>query len=217
MGKKAVHEEVLEILPWFVNESLAGRERKLVLTHLTVCEECRSERDRLQALQQMVAEDVGGDIREYEAPLRRLMARINAAEANRASVRVIKRHKALPGWAPWMGIAASLFAVVTFVAMLNPIKPQSAEYRTLSNTTGNIGVPHRIALTFDQPIQADTLRAALIETQSNIVSGPDKRGTYIVEIRIPEGVSDARFLDSLRKIKGVRYAAFEGEATRRTP
>ena len=30
MGKIAVHEEILELLPWFINESLGEKERDLV-------------------------------------------------------------------------------------------------------------------------------------------------------------------------------------------
>lgn len=211
MGRRAVHEEVSEILPWFVNESLGVKERKLVMGHLAECAECRGERDRLQALQQMVAEDDGSEAREYEVPFRRLMARIVAAEASRGNARGVES-RVIPGWVPWVGIAASLLVAVTFVALLNPATPATGEYRTLT-TTNDRGIPHRIALTFEQPIQADTLRAALIETQSNIVSGPDKDGTYIVEIRVPATMTDSRFIQSLREIRGVKYAAFEGEPT----
>ena len=211
MGRKAVHEHVSEILPWFVNESMGERERRQVLAHLKECAECRSDRDRLQALQTIMAEDDGSEAGAYEVPFRRLMGRISVAEANRRSVSAFERRRRLPVWMPWMGVAASLLVVVVFVGFLNPPAPKQVEYRTLSSNVESPGTSHRIALTFDQPIRADTLRAALIETNSNIVSGPDKNGTYIVDIRVPPTISDRAFIQSLRKIDGVKYAAFEGE------
>lgn len=213
MGRRTVHEDVFAILPWFVNESLADKERQGVLAHLQDCPDCRLERDRLQALQQMVAEDDGTEVREQEWPFRRLMQRITVAERNRASTGEVKRRRRVPVYVPFVAVAASLVLAIALVAVLNRPKPGPEEYRTLSYPSGVQGVPHRIALTFEQPIQASTLRAALIETHSDIVSGPDKNGTYIVEIPVPPNMSDHRFIESLRRIKGVKNAAFEDKAT----
>jgi len=86
------------------------------------------------------------------------------------------------------------------------------EYVTLTSTSMGMnepdGILHRVYLTFDQPVQAETIRAALIDTRSRIVSGPDQVGTYTVNIRVPPSVTDVEFLESIRQIDGVRYAAF---------
>lgn len=217
MGRKPTHEDILGILPWFVNESLGDRETQQVLVHLQDCEACRAERDRLQALQQMLIEDdEAGQAQQsgdYQQAFQQLMTRIAVAEANRMSTREARASKRGFGWAPYVAVAASLVAVLVFVATLNPPPPSGeAQYRTLSNTTSQPGTLHRVALTFEQPIKAETLRAALIETHSNIVSGPDSNGTYIVEIRVPENMSDARFIQSIRNIDGVKYASFDTAA-----
>lgn len=175
------------------------------------------ERDRLQALQQLVTEDYGTETLESEMPLRRLMNRIAATEANHISTGEVAPRRRIPAWLPYVSVAASLLLAVLFVGLLNPVKREPAEYRTLSNATDIQGVSHRIALTFEQPIKAKTVRAAFIETGSNIVSGPDNNGTYIVEIRIPSDMTDQSFIRSLRKIDGVRDAAFAGEAPNVAP
>lgn len=213
MGRKTVHDDVLALLPWFVNESLVDKDRQGVIAHLQDCPDCRSERDRLQILQQMVAEDDGTEMSDHERSFRRLMQRVGVVEAQRASTEGMERRRRLPAFVPYLAVAASLVLAVAMVAVFNPAKPHPEEYRTLSYSSDIQGVSHRIALTFEQPIQADTLRAALIETHSDIVSGPDKHGTYIVEIIVPSNMSDSRFIESLRKIKGVKNAAFEGKAT----
>lgn len=216
MGRTKVHEDVFAILPWFVNESLANKERQGVLTHLQECHSCRAERDRLQALQQMVTEDDGTEATDYRVPFHSLMRRIAVAEANRASTRDLR-----PGrrWStlPWVAVAASLVLAIGLVAVLDSGKRGPEEYRTLTMDTGVQGVPHRIALTFDQPIKAETLRAALIETHSNLVSGPDRNGTYIVDIPVPKNMSDSQFIQSLRRINGVRNATFEAKAAQLDP
>ena len=57
MGKKSDHDNVLALLPWFVNESLSDRERDLVQVHLAECAECRIARDHQQSIMEMISED----------------------------------------------------------------------------------------------------------------------------------------------------------------
>jgi len=211
MGRKAVHEEILELLPWFVNESLGEKESQRLLAHLQDCAECREERDRLQALQQMVVEDDGSQTADYSAAFSKLMSRITAAEDNRASTLVWRPRRRTAAWTLYLAAAACIVAAVGFVLVLNPSAPPREEFRTLSAPPLVDGVPHRIALTFEQPIKAETLRSALIETGSNIVSGPSEDGTYIVEIRIPPDMPDSRFIQSIREIDGVKYAVFAAD------
>lgn len=218
MAKKAVCEETLELLPWFVNESLGEREHAKVIAHLRECQPCRHERDQLQEMQQVVLED-GEPGADYRFAFRKLMQRIEAAEANRASTRDFEVRSEWRGMLPWFGVAASLLLAVVFVAGItetpaNDTVPAGEEFRTLTATSDeSTGITHRVALTFEVPIKAETLRSALIETRSNIVSGPDDDGTYILEVAVPGEMSDHEFIESMREIRGVQYAAFETSAT----
>lgn len=215
MGKNSVHDDVLELLPWFVNESLGERERQRVLTHLRDCPECRRERDELQALAQLVGEDDGSADADYRFAFRKLIRRIEAAEANRESTRDFGRSSPWRRAVPWFGAAASVLVAVLLVAVMNGESGESEnEFRTLfaPKTVQPEGIPHRVALTFEQPLAPETLRQALIETRSTIVSGPDDLGIYVVEVEVPAHLTDTEFLDSLEAIEGVRYAAFDLEA-----
>lgn len=212
MAKGTVHEEVGELLPWFVNDSLGEKEQQKVLTHLRECESCRLERDQLQQLQLVVADDVDAEGANYRFAFRKLMHRIDVAEANRASTIGFGRTSRLERNAPWLGVAASLLIALVFMVALNEPNdgPEGADFRTLSDpAVRSEGVPSRLALTFEQPIRAETLRAALIETHSNIVSGPDSDGSYVVEVSVPTEMTDDQFIRSIRDIEGVKYAAFE--------
>ncbi len=214
MGKKAGHEAILELLPWFINETLGEKERDLVLGHLRDCQECRLERDRLQNFEHFVRDsDVA--IPDHRFAYTKLQARIETAEQNRASTEGL----ALPvqstnhrgsNFFPVVGIAASIALVLAFVGLVVPsgnAPVTNPEFTTL--TTGPVsieGTAQRVALTFQQPIQAATMRKALIETHSNIVSGPDADGTYLVEVQVPFNTSVEEYLRSIREIEGVQYA-----------
>jgi len=229
MSRTDVHEEILELLPWLVNESLSDKEQLRVTNHLKVCNRCREERDHLQRLQAVVSED-DGTLPDYRDAFQRLEARIDFAEANRSSVAevpALDSKSVKPrggargfGWFTGLGIAASLFvgylvgagtqATDTGELAAQGQLESTPEYVTLTSTASSHenGVLHRVYLTFDQPVQAETIRTALIETGSQIVSGPDQSGTYAVNISVPAELTDIEFLNSIRQIKGVQYAGF---------
>ncbi len=212
MGKSSVHDDVLELLPWFVSESLGERERQRVLAHLRDCPDCRRERDELQALQQIVADDDGSVDADYRPAFRRLMERIDATEAMRASTRDFETGSGSRGFAPYLAAAASVLVAVLVVTAISGGGDRAAEedFRTLFTPASPTaeGIPHRVTLRFDQPLSPDALRRTLIDTRSTIISGPDETGTYIVELRIPSHLTDLEFIESVRGIEGVRHAAY---------
>jgi len=213
MGKNARHKSVQEVLPWFVNRSLGEKESNLVLRHLKECRECRQERDCLQLLQQEVVEDQD-EIPDYRFSYRKLQTRIDAAEKNRETTEdyEVERSAARGPWAAFAGAAATLVMGVIFVASMQPAAvdaPGPGDFLTLTVPgTGDDGVKHRFALTFEKGVSPETVRAALIQSRSSLVSGPDEKGTWVVDIRVPEGVSDTDFIQSVRTIDGIEYAAF---------
>ncbi len=213
MGKKSVHDTVTELLPWFVNESLGEKEQDLVQVHLAECSQCRLERDRLQAIGQLVAEEdpVSPD---YRFSYQKVMARIEAAERNRESTNIGEPATAgfARRWRALSGVAAVLIGAVMLVAGVQSFQQETTLFRTLSTEVGADapikGSAVRLALTFEQPIKAKTMRQALIETQSNIISGPDEEGTYVVEVIVPSNSNREQYLLDIRQIDGVRLAAY---------
>lgn len=208
MNKKKHHEHTLEVLPWFVNDSLDQKEREQVLKHLAQCEGCRQERDRLIELQKMIREGevVDGDV---EFSFRRTLKRIEEAERNRESVADVQnRHDKRRLFAA-TALAAGLSVFLIGAAILAGDPPQVSEYQTLtSDQPGVSGAGRQMEIGFVDPIPAVTLRQALIETGSNIVSGPDENGVYLVEVEVPGELSQEMFLRRIQGIEGVKHAAF---------
>ena len=221
MDKKAVHTEFLELLPWLINESLGDKERDLVMAHLRECGECRKERDKLQTIESFVKSSEVA-VPNYKFSFQRLIPRIDEAERNRESISGLDGSFGNRKWVPYAGIAASLGIVVAIVGAIFPLTTSTEnllstgtgeEYRTLTTQTLALGTKHRVALTFLQPIQARTMREALIETNSNLVSGPDEEGTYIVEVNVPPHLSSEDLLSAMRRIEGVEYAELESNVS----
>ena len=83
MSEADRHREVVELLPWYVNGTLAGRDFAVVAAHLSGCPVCRDEAAQCQTLAAAVqsAPDAAG------APaadrLGRVLATIDALEADR--------------------------------------------------------------------------------------------------------------------------------------
>ena len=51
------HQEILELLPWYLNGTLEASERDQVETHLHSCSSCQREADELMSLQSVILED----------------------------------------------------------------------------------------------------------------------------------------------------------------
>jgi hypothetical protein len=206
MGKE--HKSTLELLPWYVNDTLEGKDLELVLKHLGECRDCQAERDRLYELQALVKESDGAPA-DHEMSFRRTMRRIEASERNRDSTRDIEhtgtRRKFLS-----LGIAASVISVMLAgTAWLSLDETEERQdFQTLSSDAPSAGKAYRMELGFVNPIPAATMRQALVETDSNIVSGPDENGRYLVEVVVPSNMSASEYLSRIRMINGVESARF---------
>ena len=209
MVRAKEHKETQALLPWYVNDTLTGADADLVFRHLADCKDCQEERDRLYELLTLIHEN-DSPVHGYELSYRRVLGRIDMAERNKESTREVDFK---PSWKRIVpaGIAATLVSIlVAGAAWFNvdrslPIVPQ---YQTLSSDQPGNGVSHRLELGFHNPIPAATMRQALIETGSNILSGPDENGNYLVEVIVPNSMTDVEYLGQIREIDGVIHARF---------
>lgn len=205
------HDLTIELLPWYVNDTLSGKEAELVLRHLAECRDCQAERDRLYELQDMIQES-DSNPPDYQLSYRRVMKRIETSEKNRQSADEISEvtGQRQRNWFFPVGVAASIFSVmIAGAAWLNLDRPATTEeFQTLSSDVPSQGAAQRLELGFVNPIPAATMRQALIETDSNIVSGPDANGIYVVEVVVPATMTADEYLVHIRQIEGVENARF---------
>lgn len=219
--KQTLHAEVLELLPWFVNNSLADKEQVKVMTHLGACAECQQERDRLQQLQALVQKQdpelFGAD---YKPSFEKLMARIEASETEKnagdsvhylakKAEQISRTRNGLAGWLPYAAAASVLVGVILVFAVNGPEPTETLNVPAtdLSQITAPLSGSQRLMLTFESNLDSEAMRAAFISTGAYIVSGPDAEGRYIVEIKTTEEQDHNELIRSMIEVEGVKYAS----------
>ena len=127
-----LERKALELLPWYVNGTLAGEERELVGKQVLASLTCRKELERLRHLQQLIQRDdaeAAATDREFE----RLMARIQASAAPTRPHATLRRRGF--GWFPF-AIAATVVGAVAASLWWGTVPPSapSGPYETLTSS-----------------------------------------------------------------------------------
>jgi len=215
----AEHQDVWELLPWFVNGRLSEPDRHRVDAHLGVCDACRDEFAAQRRIYQAISADVGVE-RIPMAGLNRLRRRLDGAEAEDpaavaapVAAQVEPRHGS-SGGQPWRQrrgmLAASLAAMATVVGVSaafvwtrfeNRIAP-AAYYTVTSAMPQPAGAAVRAV--FAPTITLSDLQALLDEAHLKIVAGPTEAGVYSLAMT---GSPSAEWsLQRLRAHEAVRFA-----------
>src|SRR5262245_56700406 len=86
--RERLHRRAWDLLPWYVNGTLAAGERRAVEEHLAGCAACRDEAARCRETEAAVL--AAGEVAPSPHPARlaRLMERIEQAEADEAAARL---------------------------------------------------------------------------------------------------------------------------------
>lgn len=218
-----LHKRVWELLPWYVNGTLATLEQRTVEEHLEGCLRCQAELETCRRLGEAVrqSEEIAPSL--HPAQLARVMARIEAEEKGHGK-RGWRRGLAAPlrSFRSWMGeappflrgaLAAQLLLIVGLVGFLlwRPAAPQPgpqpAVFHTLSDPEA---APRQAPGTLVRVVFADgttekEVRDLLLSLRGQIVSGPSPLGVYTVEI--PNGPDPLdRVLAHLRSRPKVSFA-----------
>jgi hypothetical protein len=216
------HREVWELLPWYANDTLEGRERQAVETHLLTCASCQAELKRCRDIGTAV--HAAGQTAWSPSPdhFSRLLARIDAAEARgdqdggwwdrlRAQfARPLLALQSMPRLVRW-ALAAQGAMILLLAGVLVWQEPFSSGplYRTLSDGSDQVpqGQVH-IQVVFAEDITEKELRALLTSLEGTIVKGPSALGVYTVEIPVSEGSPDLidSIVEAVRAHQKVRLA-----------
>jgi anti-sigma factor RsiW len=216
----SAHQEVWDILPWYVNGTLDDRERTSVEAHLSTCAACQGELVRcrnLAAAVRAAAEDAWQPSAEHFA---RVLARLDATTASAPSrrgwwdrVRAQRYGEMLRRTPPlmrWTLVTQSVLTLVLAVLLVwqRPWTPERF-YRILSSSSEQTAQQRvQIHVVFADDITEKEIRALLTEVQGTIVAGPSPLGVYTVAVAIS---GDARApadmaLQTLRAHSKVRLA-----------
>ncbi|HSU82952.1 MAG TPA: anti-sigma factor [Thermoanaerobaculia bacterium] len=226
-----VHQRVWELLPWYVNGSLAERERERVEAHLAACLRCQGEERVSRHLAGAVAR--AGEVAPAPHPvqLQRMLARIEESEREEresagrwrllAPLRGLVRATPRPLRGALVAQAAVILLLVGFLAW-SASRPGAAPnlqpaYRTLSNPDAAPVPTARLRVMFSPQATEKEIRELLHGIHGEITAGPSPSGAYTVEVPAasdPAGVVLARLRSEPQVVLFAEPAAGPGEAGR---
>lgn len=208
------HRTTHELLPWYLNGTLAADEGRRIEAHLVQCLRCRRELESQRALQAVLAVD--DPERAVERALDRAHARIEELESGWRSSAITARLRR--GWRearPWLrgALVAQLALVVALAVALIGERRAPELYRTLGAASAPPGAGGaRLSIVLSPAASEDELRGVLAEIGARIVErGPGKhtgehRDEYMVE------VAPGREEEALRKLRASTVIRFADRA-----
>ncbi|MGR8947529.1 MAG: hypothetical protein ACU84Q_05740 [Gammaproteobacteria bacterium] len=164
------HESVWQLLPWFVNGTLEGLERRLVTRHVNECLICKREVRGLSKLASAMRS------RPKNVACENALAELHRRMNNKRSARTI----------PWAA-AASLVVIVGLALIASKqvtdgLVDFSAGYQTLGADsvirTGQFSRSARIV--FRPDVDTKEMVSLLDAVDASIANGPSRRGAYTV-------------------------------------
>lgn len=214
-----VHQEILLVLPWYVNKTLHDPEMKAVENHLKVCLICKREIAMLQKLSLAVK---SADTLESaaQASFSRLKNRIHQSE--QPALPPVPKQPAPTQHRKWfqkLGLDSfsqprPAFAMMS-IAMLLVLVPayyvadkmHKDTFRTLSSSETPAINNNEIKVIFQEGMSAQQKNKILDSVHGRIVDGPTPEGVYLIRISLkPDTGTIVDSLSSLRKNSNVIFA-----------
>ena len=212
------HRMTEELLPWYLNGTLAVDERQGIEAHLAQCLRCRRELESQRELHAVLAGEEPE--RAVECALERAHARIDELESGWRPGAIGARLRR--GWRearPWLrgALVAQLALVVALAVTLIGERGAPELYRTLGAASAP---PHaggaRLSIVLDPAASEDELRGVLAEVGARFVErGP---GQHTGEHKNEHTVEVARGHEeeALRKLRASAIIRFADRAAHAT-
>jgi hypothetical protein len=214
------HQDIIELLPWYVNATLSQPEREAVRQHLAGgCRDCARELESLSAMHRAIGELDEQTPEPSPFMLNRALAEIEDFERSRAVRRSSQRES---WWQPitrlWttpvfarVALATQLALVVALgtVSVYQYMHPRVVEKEKIITASGPSSGT-LIMVQFNENATEREITQALQGIHGKIVEGPSAGGTYTIQLDLPAdntaGLDQA--LQTLRRNPSViRFAA----------
>jgi len=183
-----IHRRVWELLPWYVNGTLDGRELEQVETHLAGCPGCQAELRACRRTEEMLSGAGESAPSPHPAQLRRLLDRVEEEERGRPG-KLASLLQATPRPLRWT-LAAQAAAILLLVGALwwnarpAATAPAGATYVTLSNPAAPPVPSTRLRVMFSPKATEQEIRQLLLGVRGSLVAGPSPIGAYTVQVPV---------------------------------
>jgi hypothetical protein len=219
---KTMHSQIMKLLPWYVNHTVNGNDRKLIDSHLQSCVSCRIE----LKYQQQFAEQVKSSSDFEFAPKQsfaQLKSRIHQSSHSDSAVRTPNAERP-PFYRRWFdGFQATVLTpqaaivVVSFCFLLfsidhivgSRLSVATNQFRTLSAMGIDKGIStNDLRVVFEATITHEQIKRIVSSAHARVVDGPGLSGVY--RIRVDETneqkpISLDQVIHLLRKQKQVVF------------
>lgn len=171
------HDTSWDLIPWWVNESLAAEEAEGVTQHVNHCQECQTEVREQRRLAEALSRETD-TFTDLEAGWNRLARALDreskGAPNERASLRRLL-------------IAAVIAQVILFGGMIGYVgwlqSPSNAEpFRTLSTPATLAAGGARLRVVPAPETTISKLQASLLAVDGRIVDGPSPAGVFTISV-----------------------------------
>jgi len=200
------HEQAAELLPWLVNDSLAGEEKENVLVHARDCVICRRDLDELQRYRNSVAGAAESmvipapDMRNINASIDGLIDRQNRRRQWMPRLRDMV-------FSPWrVAFAVQTILVIVLASVLIWPESEDPAFTTLTQPQ-ELPDGHYVRVVFSPELAASEFSDLLDELSLTVADGPSERGVFTLghSGNLAEG-EYAQLLEDLRKDTNVLFA-----------
>jgi anti-sigma factor RsiW len=212
MSKPLLHEEALELLPWFVNGTLAGAEHAAVEQHVRSCLPCRAALQEQLQLQTLIKQQPTVRL-SPDAGFADLMRQVDDSAHSRFGPGFRQWHRSLANaFVPWTRRAVTIAVLIAGLALTSWLltsrysNPEQGPYATSSDSTS--GSAALIDIVFADGVTENEMRSLVREINGTIVAGPSDIGRYTIRLDagVTNGESLRHVIERMQLDRRVRFA-----------
>ncbi len=214
------HDEIAELLPWYITDTLNSPEKSRVSRHLETCPLCRQELHlyrQLETTNQVSVAD--GSWKPSAGQFAAIMQGIDELELKEQAKTVLKKEnqnranrwnwfKTIPKPVFWfMALETGALATLMMVLVSQPL-PYLAQpgFETLSNASPavNHDLP-RLHIVFSHDITEQEIRALLLKSGAQLISGPSTLGVYTLQLAVQDKNTVQQTVTELRTAPKIKF------------
>jgi hypothetical protein len=183
----ASHQQILLLLPWYVNQSLQPEERESVESHIRHCLLCRQELVSLEKLAKTFADATDLEM-DADASFANLCPKLPSKEINKRlsspSANSAYNSRTKPSRQSYVtfALAASLLLAVIPLTLYTGQTLTADNYYTLSDKKSPSATGKELRIVFSKSLSNAEINAILAKIHGRRVDGPNGMGAFTVRL-----------------------------------
>jgi hypothetical protein len=197
------HEQIMLLLPWYCNGTLADEERLRVGRHIESCLVCRKELAQLNLTATAIRQND-----QFASSPQSSFAKIAGLLKTRRKIAgrlLALRRRLVDDLIPYQLLWVLPALLLTVMIVQLPAADHHATFQTLTSAPSPDRLPLQLSISFNQQTSLRELDALLGEFKGSIVDGPSLSGMYIIEIPVYGAPAQQNIVSALRTKQQVKF------------